>query len=295
MVSGYSRPDTAVLEELEKEWIEASLRAPKGHSVTVTNVDHPDSNEDRVLCDTKKQIAAVFDGMGGAAGGERSAQIACGVFTQELELLDDKPATDIIQAKEWLANTLLTAGQAVHTNKYLHREARNGGTTGVAVQVIGKKALTITVGDSRGYRWSAKTGLDRLTYEWEPWGEEQEEIVRRLDEVSERKELNENLELMRHFVSRNVIQEELSTKLSRADVHEHDVEEGDIVFVCSDAIHDNLTLTEMAAIATRYGPEGPDALAKALVEYAQKRSEQPTHIRAKHDDMSVACLLVQGE
>src|ERR1017187_2879938 len=80
--------DEATLQGLHEQWQAADLRAPRQQTATMACADHPRNNEDRALCDPSRGVAAVFDGMGGLAGGEMASSTACGLFTERLEELE---------------------------------------------------------------------------------------------------------------------------------------------------------------------------------------------------------------
>src|SRR3954468_23168980 len=73
--------------EIEQEIIAADEAAPRRDAATLCAARHPDVNEDRVLCDPAEGVAAVFDGIGGQAGGELAARAACGAMAMALDHL----------------------------------------------------------------------------------------------------------------------------------------------------------------------------------------------------------------
>ena len=231
--------DEETLRGLHNQWQAADLRAPRQQTATVASAKHPSQNEDRALCDPAKGIAAVFDGMGGEDGGEMASSTACGLFTERLEERSEQ-TDDLEAAGMWLRQTLMEAGQAVRVNQRLYSDLKEQAATGIVVQLIGNKALVSSVGDSRVYRYSAEGGLERLGY-WEDHRPEMRELNVRLDEVDTREELRGNEELLNHFYQRNIIDEALGYTTKWPGASEHDVASGDILFACTDGIHDNLT------------------------------------------------------
>ncbi len=66
------------------------------------------------------------------------------------------------------------------------------------------------------------------------------------------------------------------------------MQEGDRLVITTDGIHDNLTNSEIEALLQQMGSS--DVAVNALVQAALLRSKHPSHIRAKHDDMTEVAL-----
>jgi serine/threonine protein phosphatase PrpC len=117
------------------------------------------------------------------------------------------------------------------------------------------------------------------------------ELLLRVDEVETRQELLDDSDLLARFVHRNVIDFGLSDRHANAAVSEHEISIGDLLIVCSDGLNDNLTTAEIAYVIEHSPSQDPQVIATALCEVACARS-QDTHVRAKPDDISVACLAI---
>ena len=283
--------DEDALLKLRDQWQAAELRAPREQTTTLACADHPKENEDRALCDPRLGIAAVFDGMGGEDGGEEAARSACGVFVERLGDFSVEGESERETAGKWLLDIFREADQAVRVNQRLNYDTRRQATTGIATKLVGDKVLVSSIGDSRAYRYSKNDGLERIGH-YEAHIPEMREMDIRLDEVNTLEELMANKELLQRYKHRNVIDEVLGYTTRGSYVSEYDVSSGDLVFVCTDGIHDNLTGTEIGEIVGHHAEQGPQAVANALVKQARVRSEDEEHVRHKPDDMTVACLLV---
>ena len=286
----YSRLETPVALELdiESELIDADRDAPRLQSATVCAARHPGVNEDRVLCDPARGVAAVFDGIGGEAGGELAARAACAAMAMDLDRLP--PRADRDGRRRWLAATLGSAQAAIALSKRLHKDSPSQGTTVVAAVLAADSVLTTCVGDSRAYR--ARGGVLELI------ADEYEDTVPRpalaeaLDRVDRAEDLQggpENLSWA--FSHRNFLSSALGDDV-RPSVREHDVAGGDLVIVTSDGVHDNLTHEEMQAVVAGSAGDGPEAVCAALVEQARRRSQDHEHLRSKDDDVTCAVLQV---
>jgi serine/threonine protein phosphatase PrpC len=159
--------------------------------------------------------------------------------------------------------------------------------------LAGERVFAVAVGDSRAYRYRAD--VNELTCLTPPFSinSERQRLLERLDELSSQKELDADPTLHMMFRSRNIMDVELGTLKGVPEVSEHKVKRGDLVFVCSDGVSDNLTSREMRDLLAAADKESgaASAVASALAEAAYARSAS-THVRAKYDDISVACLRV---
>jgi serine/threonine protein phosphatase PrpC len=276
------------VSDLESEWIAADLKVVRAQAVSFVHPQHPQRNEDRVLCDPTLAVAAVFDGMGGEAGGEFAARAACAVFAQELAHLPEDAS--VSARSHWLRQTICVCADAVARSQRLHaRDAPYQGATAVAVALVDAHVLSVAVGDSRAYRYheGALTCLTPPTAQ----SPERDLILQRVDELEDESEFEGDFELQLAFRQRNRLDVELGSLKVIPAVNDDGLESGDFVFVCSDGVSDNLTTKEMCEIikVLVQTTSSPDAIAQALAEAARTRSESG-HVRAKPDDITIACL-----
>lgn len=273
--------------ELEQELIEADENAPRRDSATVCAARHPGTNEDRTLCDPESGVAAVFDGVGGEAGGELAARAACGAMTMALDGLP--PREDLEGRRCWLAAAVQSGQEAISLSKRLHGDCADQGTTAIAAVLGTDKVLTTCVGDSRAYR--VHQGVLELI------ADEHEDTVPRpamadaLDRVSCAEDFEgASKDLPWAFAYRNIISAELGSDSVHPTVREHHLARGDLILVLSDGVHDNLTHHEIESVIAACAGSGPQTLSAALVARAHQRSRDPGHLRSKDDDVSCAVL-----
>jgi PPM family protein phosphatase len=273
--------------EIEQEIIAADEAAPRRDAATLCAARHPDVNEDRVLCDPGNGVAAVFDGIGGQAGGELAARAACGAMAMALDHL---PAREDLEGRRsWLAAAVQSGHAAISLSKRLHGDFAGQGTTAVAVVLTCDKALTMCVGDSRVYR--VRSGQLSLI------ADEHEDSVPRpamadaLDRVASAEDFEgAPKDLPWAFTYRNIVSTELGSDTVTATVHEHDVVPGDLILVVSDGVHDNLAHQEIESVVAECEGRAPQTLATALVARAHQRSQDRGHLRSKDDDVTCAVL-----
>jgi serine/threonine protein phosphatase PrpC len=273
--------------EMERELIAADGDAPRRDAATLCAARHPDSNEDRVLCDPALGVAAVFDGIGGEAGGELAARAACGAMAMALDHLP--PREDVAGRRRWLATAVQSGHAAIKLSKRLHGDYAGQGTTAVAAVLTSHAVLTVCVGDSRAYR--ARGGKLELI------ADEHEDVVPRpamadaLDRVSSADDFERApKDLSWAFTYRNIISAELGSDTVKPTVREHRLERGDLILVVSDGVHDNLAHQEMESIVAANAGRPPQTLATALVSRAHQRSQDRGHVRSKDDDVTCAVL-----
>ena len=273
--------------DFEEQLIAADEAAPRRDAATLCAARHPGVNEDRVLCDPAKGVAAVFDGIGGEAGGELAARAACGAMALALD--DLPPRDDVHGRRRWLAAAIRAGHAAITLSKRLHGDYAGQGTTAIAAVLTDETVLTTCVGDSRAYRVRAG--------ELELIADEHEDIVPRppmadaLDRVSSAEDLEQApKDLSWAFSYRNIVAAELGSNAAESTVREHDLAPGDLIVVLSDGVHDNLAHQELESVVADCEGQSPQKLATALVARARRRSQDRGHVRSKDDDVTCAVL-----
>jgi serine/threonine protein phosphatase PrpC len=272
---------------------------------------HPERNEDRVIADEQRGIAAVFDGVGGSAAGEIASRTAANstvtgwkqVIRQmqknrrDLSLLAECDKTDLCNILEQL---VASADEQVRT-----AGAEKAGTddlaTTVALAAFCRNAdakshsmVYAHVGDSRIYLLREGQALRRLTSDDGLLAKLVENQIvnevdaKRIDQAMSASQLSDTE--YSYFRLRGGITQALGGPLPPLiHVNRIDIFPGDRILLCSDGIHDNLTDEEIEYIL-RTTPR--TSTARVLVEQSVLRSheERPMTIRAKPDDMSAVVL-----
>ncbi len=272
---------------------------------------HPDRNEDSMVIDQERGLAAVFDGVGGSAAGEVASRIAQRTthemwkqILQERQkgrkvqsILEDGSAIDLCAELERI---ILEADERVRVDGK-QRAGTDDLATTVAIAVLSRnpdhKSYTMTyahVGDSRIYMLPYGGSLKRLTSDDGLLAKLVENQVvndadaLHIDQAMRAEELSE-MEFS-YFRLRGGITQALGGPIQPV-IHSSQVAivPGDRVLLCTDGIHDNLTDKEIEEILRT---KARSTSARMLVECSIERSheERQQTIRSKPDDMSAIVM-----
>jgi protein phosphatase len=282
---------------------------------TLASERHPERNEDTLVADQRRGLAAVFDGVGGSAAGEIASQLAATVVkegwkrllkTQEYEaLINFGPYIDL-DAPTILQQLIIEAHEQIRSDGAKRRASLSRSiwsddqATTVALAVIvqsaegkGHTLVHAHVGDSRIYLLRGKDDLKRITEddsiltELVKNHELSEKQALRIDQATREDDLSD-IELA-CFQQRNGITQALGDSQSiQVHVAETPLLPGDRILFSTDGIHDNLIDTEIEDIL-RKGKR--TTAARRLVEHALQRSQEDrASLRAKADDMSAVVV-----
>ncbi|GCE09610.1 PP2C family protein-serine/threonine phosphatase [Dictyobacter aurantiacus] len=267
-----------------------------------------DPNEDTILLDRKRGLAAVFDGVGSGPG-QVASRLAARVMRRTWKKLHTEPCIVPFSSFPRLEEMILHLFDAAHQQIILEGERRAQSMQEYTRYPATTAALTLFsydedahiyymsyahVGDSRIYLWRPDHGLKRLTDDDGYLalkisdGSITPEDALRIDQASNISELS-RLEKS-YFDNRNGITQALGHEKSM-DVHigHIDVQPGDRVLLCSDGIHDNLTDKTLALLLEK---EKRTTAARKIVQQAIASSHQNVaeNMRAKSDDMSAVVI-----
>jgi PPM family protein phosphatase len=275
---------------------------------------HPDRNDDMLLVDAARGLAAVFDGVGHGPGYVAS-NMATQIVRQRWRLAHSQPSLlkiDTVMDQEALDAEIRTLLFETNHAIYLEGEQRtrhlsdpnekdrNFPATTVALVVLSRKAnerryvLTCAhVGDSRVYLLPQDGELQRLTDDDGflslrlKDGSINNDDALRIDQATALEQLNA-VELG-YFSWRNGITQSLGEPEIDVHIGHAEVATGDRILLCSDGIHDNLTDRELATFLHK-GKR--TTAARLLVRHAIARSHEDEQvvIRAKRDDMSAIVI-----
>lgn len=275
---------------------------------SVPHEGHPYYNDDTVLLDRRRGLAAVFDGVGSGPG-QLASRTAARVIRRFWKRAHVQPELLALPTDLDLADLLKEMFEEAHKQIMLEGMRRIKGLPGIMRYPATTAALTLfsRLDDGLGYRMSYAHVGDSRIYLWRPGeafrrltdddgflalrvldGSVSAEDALRIDQAEEDKELND---VERgYFDNRNGITQALGhDKPLETHLGQIDILPGDRVLICSDGIHDNLTdkiLAQTLEIASRTG------VAKKIVQQAIDQSHQISlsQIRAKSDDMSAIVI-----
>ncbi len=191
-----------------------------------------DHNEDAVASDTEIGLLVLADGMGGYKAGEVASEIAVLTIVAELkEEMSQLEPGQVDSVTGMQAEGLLLTDAAAKANASIFSVSESQpqcagmGTTLVAALFTNNKVLVGHVGDSRMYRLRGEQ-FEQIT---EDHSLLQEQLKSGLI-TPEQAKLSSNKNLVTRAVG---IDPEVELEL-----HEHDVEVGDIYLLCSDGLTD---------------------------------------------------------
>ena len=194
-------------------------------------------NEDQFYIDSQGLILAVADGMGGHENGKIAADLAIQVFAEKTKKMQN---ADFNQDE--LAEILSAVNESVHG--YMQKEA-NGimmGTT-FSAAVIKQDIMYIAhVGDSRIYLYRHGQ-LKQLTQEHSYLAE-----LLRSGEISQNDLPNQDKS--KHVLTKAIGPE----KAVEGQIDSYPLQDGDIILLCTDGLHNSISDEEMAECLAKTQP-----------------------------------------
>jgi serine/threonine protein phosphatase PrpC len=199
-------------------------------------------NEDAIASDIEIGLLALADGMGGYKAGEVASEIAILTVLAELkEAMAQQepgqvdPVTTMQAESMWLIDAAAKANASIFSVSESQPQCAGMGTTLVVALFTNNKVLVGHIGDSRMYRLRGER-FEQLT---EDHSLLQEQLSSGLI-TPEQAKFSNNKNLVTRAVG---IDPEVELEL-----HEHDVEVGDIYLLCSDGLTDLVEDTEIHAV-----------------------------------------------
>ena len=233
-------------------------------------------NEDSTILSPNFGLAILADGMGGYNAGEVASRIATTVVQQSIETHLQAPESDwqVNRPKhvpQILSEAVDCANAAILDAALKEPQFTGMGTTLVLALFYHDKVALAHVGDSRAYRFR---------------GGELEQITR--DHSLLQEQIDAGLisaEWAQFSQNKNLITRAVGVdNMLQAEVHEHQIEPGDIYLLCSDGLSDMLTSRQIAEALATLGTNLTMA-AEALVERANEHGGR--------DNISVILIRVQ--
>ena len=210
------------------------------------------TNQDSFLCDGKTQLFIVADGMGGHAGGEIASKLAVnGVISFVQENSELISQADLVHPNAKISSVLADAINYASTKIYeraLEEPSLKGmGTTATVLKIIADWAYCSHVGDSRLYL--VRSGfIYQMTNDHSLVSEQ----VRAGIITKEEAELHH----LRNVITRSVgYQEE-----EDVDTTSFQLEDNDIMLLCSDGLHGKVTEKELSLLISQGGIQAVDGL-----------------------------------
>jgi PPM family protein phosphatase len=203
-------------------------------------------NEDYFSIIEDEQLFIVADGMGGHASGEVASKMSAETISEFYLRTKDEEATwpyKMERHLNYMENRLVCSVKLANY-RIFHAAAsdiryKGMGTTLVSALLAGDKVHIAHVGDSRLYR-SRASGISQLTRDHSL-----------LEDYKDAKpDMTEEEE--RNFPHKNVITRALGMRENvEVDIHQVNVEDGDIFLLCSDGLSGMLTDPQMQDIVQR--------------------------------------------
>ncbi len=280
---------------------------------SVASERHAERNEDLILIDRQRGLAAVFDGVGGCPGGDIAARIAARVIRRGWRRLlrESQPSLPnaVLQSRDHaqraraaLISLLAEAHDRVCSEGPLHPEAYGGRPQStVALAVFSRTPYTsgycmtyAWVGDSRVYLCRNLDSFELLTQDdglLSALVRHHEISARdaiRIDQATYPAMLSET---ERHyFERRNGLSQALGDPYPpEIHVGQLRIEAGNRVLLCTDGVHDNVTHDQIATVLAQ---ARRTTGAARLVETALRQSRRDSNawMRAKPDDMTAVVV-----
>jgi len=217
------------------------------------------SNQDRVICRPELGFFAVSDGMGGLAQGGETSEIISEVLPGIVEGIAHEMRGGKADAERY-GTVLASRVRLVSDNIYdtVNTVSIEFGATLSCVWLIGKAAIFVNLGDSRGYMLPRyRRYLKQITEDHNVAGE-----LVRLGELTK-------AEAREHPSSSRLTGFVGMPTPALPDIFIEPVAPGDRLLLCSDGLHGMLYDDEIRRVM-RSGV-GPDAIGKRLVLAANER------------------------
>ena len=212
------------------------------------------SNQDCVFCEENAvgnfpNLFLVADGMGGHKAGDTASRMCIDEVVKQIQ------NTDLTTPVGVLEQAAKAASEAIYRASRSRAELEGMGTTLVCATIMGSTAYIGNIGDSRLYQFRGT--LKQITVD--------HSLVEEMVKSGEIKK-----DEMRTHPNKNIITRALGTDVAvRPDCFEIEVQEGDVLLLCSDGLTNMLEDKEIENILHEHISDMKEA-GELLVERANK-------------------------
>lgn len=202
------------------------------------------NNQDCVFCEENAigcfpNLFLVADGMGGHKAGDTASRMCIDEVAKQIR------GTKCMTAVSAFEQAIAVANAAIYEKSRAFAELEGMGTTLVGATVVGNTAYVCNVGDSRLY--CMHDSLKQITVD--------HSLV---EEMVQSGEIEK--EEMRTHPNKNIITRALGTDTAvRTDCFEIEVQEGDVLLLCSDGLSNMLEDEEIETIIREHRNDMKDA------------------------------------
>jgi len=222
-----------------------------GYSFSLGSERHPERNEDSSISDSENNLYAVFDGVGGNYGGSEASQFV-GSIIKRYSIFNESENLD--ENKNYYCELLNYAHNRLLSAREKYSKFQEMDTTAAVVKILKTEgrtvALAFSVGDSRVYSYrqnrnpplklhTLDDGAIKQQYGNTPDAMKAQEYFDSLQQPPSNPLAGEL------FQKRNLINNSIGT-LKNIGVSVIEVQEGDILLLTTDGIHDPLTRQEIS-------------------------------------------------
>lgn len=215
-------------------------------------------------------LAAVCDGMGGAAAGRIASELACGSFMEHTRASLEASGGEKIA--ESLSAGADKANRDVYSRSMRDAECEGMGTTLVALYANGDGVTLLNVGDSGAYRVSGGV-MTKLTHD--------HSLVQELMDLGRLTREQARKHPRKNIITRVVGGE----RYVRSDIFEAEAESGDVFLLCSDGLTNAVSDEVIVDCCSRESE--PEAICHSLVEAALSAGAR--------DNVTVVALIFDKE
>ncbi len=213
-----------------------------------------DSQEDAYLITQEldgRQLILVADGVGSQKGAEVASKKVIETFEN---FFSGSPS--FYDPVDFLRKTALVAASQLMYEAMQNPDLANASTTLSGFYIWNDKIYTINAGDSRTYLFR-KDKLLRLTKDHTL-----------LQEMTDKGEITE--EQAQQSKMKNILTSAISKNISsiKIDTNEFAVQEGDIIFACTDGVHDYLSDRQLEEILQSSQNAPAETIARIIAEAA---------------------------